>query len=158
MAAKVKRVPEGMHTVTPHLVVQNAAGAIEFYRKAFGAKELSRHAGLDGKAIMHAEIQIGDSRVFLNDEFPEWGSRSPKSIGGTGVTIHLCVEDADAVFNQAVKAGAEVVMPLMDMFWGDRYGTVKDPSGHQWSIAHHIKDPTPEEIKKGMEAMASGAG
>src|SRR5262245_46094010 len=118
----VKRVPEGRHRVTAHLTVKNAAEMIEFYKKAFGAVELARAPGPDGKSIMHAAIKIGDSTVFLNDEFPEMGALSPLSTKGTAVTLHLAVEDADKQFQQALAAGAQVVMPLADQFWGDRYG------------------------------------
>jgi uncharacterized glyoxalase superfamily protein PhnB len=151
MPTAVKRIPEGCHTVTPHLVVRGAAQAIEFYQKAFGARELGRHPGPSGK-IMHAEVQIGDSRVHLNDEFPEMGSCAPPTLGGTPVVIHLWVEDVDAVFNRAVQAGAQVVMPVADMFWGDRYGLLQDPFGHRWSLASHLRDLTPEQI------AAAGAG
>ena len=147
----VKRVPDGFHRVTPHLTVKNAAQMIEFYKKAFGAVEKGRAPGPDGKTIMHAAIQIGDSIVFLNDEFPEMGALSPVTTkGGSTVTIHLYVEDADRQFQQAVAAGCEVVMPLGDQFWGDRYGMVKDPSGHTWSIASHMEDLTPDQIKERM--------
>lgn len=145
----VKRVPDGYHRVTPHLTVRNAPALIEFYKKAFGAVEMNRAPGPDGK-ILHAAIKIGDSIVFLNDEFPEMGAQSPLATKGTAVTIHLFVEDADKQFAQALAAGAEVVMPLADQFWGDRYGIVKDPSGHQWSIGSHMEDLTPEQIKERM--------
>jgi PhnB protein len=152
-------VPAGFSTVTPHLVVRDAAQAIEFYKKAFGAKETVRMEGLGGK-IGHAEIKIGDSHLFLADEMPEWGSKSPLMIGGTGTTIHLYVEDADAVFNQAVAAGAQIKMPLADQFWGDRYGKLMDPYGHEWSVATHLEDLTPAEMRKRQEAamaqMAQG--
>jgi PhnB protein len=148
MAAK--RVPDGHHRVTAHLTVKNAAEMIEFYKKAFGAVERGRAPGPDGKTIMHAMIQIGDSLVFLNDEFPEMGALSPLALKGSSVTIHLSVEDADKQFQQALAAGAEVAMPIADQFWGDRYGIVKDPSGHLWSIAHHQEDLTPEQIKERM--------
>jgi uncharacterized glyoxalase superfamily protein PhnB len=147
----VKRVPDGFHRVTPHLTVRNAAAMIEFYKKAFGAVEKSRAPGPDGKSIMHAHILIGDSNVFLNDEFPEMGALSPVGSKSTPVTIHLYVEDADRQFQQALAAGAEVVMPIADQFWGDRYGIVKDPSGHQWSIGSHMEDLTPAQM---MERMA----
>jgi uncharacterized glyoxalase superfamily protein PhnB len=154
MAKTVKRVPEGYHTLTPHLTVHGAAQAIEFYKKAFGAKELRRSPGPGGK-LMHAELQIGDSRFLLNDDFPDMGAVSPQALKGTPVTIHIFVEDADAMFQQAVKAGAQVLMPLADQFWGDRYGVVTDPFGHRWSIGSHIKDLTPEELQKaGAAAMA----
>jgi PhnB protein len=148
MAAK--RVPQGFHRVTPHLTVRNAAAMIEFYKKAFGAIEKQRAPGPDGKSIMHASIQIGDSMVFLNDEFPEMGAFSPLGAKTTPVTLHLFVEDADKQFEQALAAGAVVVMPLADQFWGDRYGIVKDPSGHQWSIGSHIEDVTPAQMQERM--------
>ena len=151
MSTPVKPVPEGMHTVTPHLVCDGAAAAIEFYKKAFGAIEMARMPGPGGK-LMHAMIKIGDSPVMLVDEFPEWGSTGPKSLNGTPVTIHLQVPDADAVFKSAVDAGATVKMQIADMFWGDRYGLVIDPFGHSWSIATHIKDLTPEEIAQAGKA------
>jgi PhnB protein len=152
--ASVKPIPEGMHTVTPHLVCAGAAEAIEFYQKAFGATELSRVPGADGK-LMHASVRIGDSVVMLNDEMPEWGSFGPKSLKGSAVTIHLYVKNVDAVFEQAVAAGANVTMPLDDMFWGDRYGKVEDPFGHQWSIGTHVRDVSPEEMQTAMEQMGS---
>jgi len=150
----VKPIPEGMHTVTPHLVCAGATEAIEFYQKAFGATELSRVPGENGK-LMHASVRIGDSVVMLNEEMPEWGAFGPKSLKGSAVTIHLYVENADAVFEQAVAAGARVTMPLDDMFWGDRYGKVEDPFGHQWSIGTHVRDVTPEEMQKAMEQMGN---
>jgi uncharacterized glyoxalase superfamily protein PhnB len=146
----VKRVPEGFHRVTPHLTVRDAAKMIEFYKQAFGAVEKRRAHGPDGKSIIHAEIRIADSIVFLNDEFPEMGGFSPLASQGTPVTLHLYVEDADKQFQQALSAGAQVVMPLADQFWGDRYGIVKDPSGHQWSIASHLEDLTPEQMQERM--------
>ena len=155
MAGKVKRIRDGCHTVAPHLVVSDSLRAIEFYKKAFGAEELCCHAGPGGK-IMHAEVRIGDSRVFLNDEFPGM-CRSPQSLGGTPVTIHLAVEDVDRLYRQALDAGAQVLMPLADQFWGDRYGIVTDPFGHQWSMASHLKDMTEEEIKKAGEAHFANA-
>jgi PhnB protein len=134
------------HTVTPHIVCAGVADAIEFYKKAFNAVELLRLPGTDGKLI-HACIQIGDSTVMLADEFPDWGSLSPKSLKGTPVTIHLRVDDVDAAFEQAVSAGATVKMPVADMFWGDRYGKLEDPFGHQWSIATHVRDVSLEELQ-----------
>lgn len=151
-----KRVPDHMHRVTPHLTVRNGAEMIEFYKKAFGAVEMGRAPGPDGKTIMHAALKIGDSMLFLNDEFPEMGAQSPLALKGSPVTIHLMVEDADKQFAQALAAGAQVVMPLADQFWGDRYGIVKDPSGHQWSIAHHVEDLTPEQIKERMAKAMCG--
>jgi len=147
----VKRVPDGFHRVTPHLTVRNAAAMIEFYKKAFGAVEKRRAPGPDGKVIMHAELEIGDAKIFLNDEFPEMGALSPLGAKTTPVTLHLFVEDADKQFEQALSAGAEVVMPLADQFWGDRYGIVRDPSGHQWSIGSHLEDLTPQQMKERME-------
>src|SRR5262245_365680 len=146
----VKRVPDGFHRVTPHLTVRNAAAMIDFYKKAFGAVEKGRAAGPDGKSILHAALQIGDSIVFLNDEFPEMGAQSPLATKGTAVTIHLYVEDADKQYQQALAAGAEVVMPIADQFWGDRYGIVKDPSGHQWSIGSYMEDLTPQQMQERM--------
>jgi PhnB protein len=139
----------GMRTVTPHLVCANATGAIEFYKKAFGAEEKVRMPGPDGK-LMHAMLQFGDSNIMLVDENPEWGMRGPKLLGGAAVTIHLQVPDCDALYARAVDAGATAKMPLTDMFWGDRYGQVEDPYGHSWSIATHKRDLTPEQIKQGM--------
>lgn len=148
------KIPQGMHTVTPHLICAGAAEAIEFYKQAFGAVELSRMLSPEGK-VMHASIRIGDSVIMLNDETPQWESYGPKHLKGSPVTIHLYVEDADAVFAQAVKAGAKPTMPLEDMFWGDRYGKVEDPFGHQWSIGTHVRDVTPEEMQKAMEQMCA---
>lgn len=157
MANTVKRVPDGYHTLTPHLVVRGAAQAIAFYQKAFGAKELNRHPGPDGASIMHAELQIGDARIFLNDEYPEMGATSPQALNGTPVTLHLYVADADGLFAQAVEAGAQVMMPMADQFWGDRYGIVNDPFGHRWSIASHIKDLSPEQMRQAAAAAFGGA-
>jgi len=148
MPGPVKRVPEGLHTVTPHLTVRDGLRLIEFYKQAFGAKELRRSVAPDGKSLLHADLQIGDSRIFLNDAFPEMGARSPLDIGGTPVQIHLYVEDVDALYQSATTAGAKVVMPLADQFWGDRYGVVEDPSGHMWALASHIRDVTPEQTKE----------
>jgi uncharacterized glyoxalase superfamily protein PhnB len=134
-----------MHTVTPHLVCDGAADAIEFYKKAFGATEMTRVPAPNGR-LMHGAVKIGDSIVMLVDQFPEMGAVGPLGLKGSAVTIHLQVEDADALFAQAVQAGATVVMPVADMFWGDRYGLLKDPFGHSWSIATHVRDLTPEEI------------
>jgi len=141
-------VPEGFHTVTAHLAVHGAAQAIDFYKKAFGAREIVRTLGPDGRLIMHAQIAIGDSMVLLHDEFPESGGQSPRTLGGSAVTLHLYVDDADAWFERAVKAGATVEMPLQDMFWGDRYGQLVDPFGHNWSIGSRIEKLTEEEKRK----------
>jgi uncharacterized glyoxalase superfamily protein PhnB len=144
----------GQHSVTPHLIVRNSAQAIDFYKRAFGATETMRMPGPDGYSTMHAEIQIGDSLVYLADEFPQWGSKAPPTLGGTPVSIHLYVENADAVFKQAVDAGAQAKMPPADMFWGDRFGKVTDPFGHEWSIATHKEDvPMAEMAKRAAEAF-----
>ncbi|MEP6668357.1 MAG: VOC family protein [Chthoniobacter sp.] len=144
-AAPAKSIPEGMHSLTPHLVCAGAAKAIEFYKKAFGATELVKLAAPNGM-LMHGSVQIGDSRLMLVDENEGCGMLSPKSLKGSPITIHLQVVDADAAFAQAVKAGATVKMPLSDMFWGDRYGVVEDPFGHHWSIAHRLVDLSPAEL------------
>jgi uncharacterized glyoxalase superfamily protein PhnB len=149
----VKPIPEGMHALTPHLTCANAAAAIDFYKAAFGAVELSRLPGPQGK-LMHAMVRIGDSPLMLVDENPEWGLLGPKALKGSPVVIHLYVEDADAVVARAVAAGAKVTMPLADMFWGDRYGQLEDPFGHRWSVATHTRDLQPEEIRQAMAKMA----
>ncbi|MEE8143413.1 MAG: VOC family protein [Planctomycetota bacterium] len=150
----VKAVPDGFRTVTPHLIVNDGNAAIEFYKRAFNAEELCRMPGPEGK-VMHAELKIGDSVVMLADEFGG-ASAAPKSLNGTTFTCHLYVEDADAAFQRAVEAGAQVIMPVTDMFWGDRYGKVKDPFGHEWSVATHTEDLTPEEItQRGAKFMAN---
>jgi uncharacterized glyoxalase superfamily protein PhnB len=152
--SNAKPIPNGMHTVTPHIVCSNASAAIEFYKKAFGATELHRLPGPDGK-LMHGSIRIGDSTIMLVDEFPQCGSLSPTSLKGSPVTLHLYVDDADASFKRAVDAGATVRMPLDDMFWGDRYGVLVDPFGHSWSIATHIRDVSPQEMEEAMKNMCA---
>ncbi len=153
MAAKP--IPEGYHTVTPYLAVDDAAQAIEYYKKAFGAKERGRMEAPDNK-IGHAELEIGDSLVMLADPFPQSSTRPPKELGGASASIFMYVEDVDSVVRQAVDAGATVAMEVADQFWGDRFGTVIDPFGHAWSIATHIEDLTPEEIaERGKAAMAA---
>lgn len=156
-ARKALPIPKGYHVVTPSIVVRGAANAIEFYKKAFGAKELNRMPGPDGK-LLHAEIRIGDSIVMLSDEFPEMGmgSSSPETVGGISSSLMIYTKDADALFNQALAAGAKVSMPLADMFWGDRYGRVKDPFGHDWQIATHKEDLTPKEMARRAAAAMSG--
>lgn len=146
MNKSVKPIPDGMHTVTPHLVCAGAADAIELYKKAFSAVELGKVPGPEGK-LLHALIRIGDSPVMLVDEFPDWHSFGPKSLKGSPVIIHLYVQDVDAFFKQAVAAGAKITMPLEDTFWGDRYGKLEDPFGHHWSIATHVRDVKPEELQ-----------
>jgi PhnB protein len=157
MSSRIKPIPSGFHTLTPHLVVKGASKAIEFYKKAFGAEEITRAPGPDGKSLMHADLKIGDSHVFLVDEFPEMDCRGPQTVGGTPVTIHMYVEDVDAAFSKALAAGAQVKMPLSDMFWGDRYGVLVDPFGHSWSLATHKEDLTPEEIGKRAQAACGGS-
>ena len=150
----VKPIPDGYHSITPFLTVRDAARAIEFYKQAFGAVERGVMKGPDGK-VMHAELKIGDSLIMLSDEFPEFGALSPESIGGSAMGLHIYVDGVDAAFDRAVKAGARVEMPVMDQFWGDRYGKLTDPFGHKWSIATHTKDLSMDEMKHGMDdAMA----
>ncbi len=153
-------IPAGHHTITPHLIIKGASDAIEFYKRAFGATEISRmpFPGPDGQVkIGHAELEIGDSRLMLSDEFPQQGNVGPGA--SSPVTMHLYVTDADAVFGRAVEAGATVRMPLADMFWGDRYGKLVDPFGHHWSIGEHLEDPTPDQMKERMAAaMAAMRG
>jgi len=158
--ANIRPIPTGFHTLTPTLTVDNAAEAIEFYKRAFGAQEVERCLGPSNK-VMHAEIRIGDSTLMLNDEFPDWDCRSPKTIGGTASAIYVYVEHVDKVFDRAVKAGATVVMPLQDQFWGDRCGQIIDPYGHKWSIATHVEDVSPEEMQRRQEEwlkQPAGAG
>jgi PhnB protein len=153
--AKVKPIPTGYHTVIPYLSIHGAADAIEFYKKAFGATESMRMAQPDGR-IGHAELQLGDSRVMLADEFPEMDFRSPRSMGGSPVHIHLYVENVDTVVSRAVAAGAKVVRPVQDQFYGDRSGTVADPYGHVWHVATHTEDVSPEEMRKRAAAQHKG--
>lgn len=153
----VEPIPKGMHTVTPHIVVRNAANAIEFYKQAFGAKELHRMYMPDGKTIMHAAIRIGDSVIMMADEFPDMGTRSPQAIGGTPVSFYIYVRDVDRFFDRAVKAGATVRMPVMDAFWGDRNGVLEDPYGHSWSIATRKKNLSPKQMKQAQEEWLATA-
>ncbi len=149
-----KPIPDGYHSATPTLTISGASDAIEFYKKAFDAKEIFRFLGPDGKSIMHAEIRIGDSPIMLCDEMPQMGCLSPTSIGGPSGSIYLYVNDADSVFNKAVSVGAKPMMPIMDGFWGDRIGALTDPFGHRWTVATRKKDLTMEEIQKaGVEFM-----
>lgn len=150
MATQVKPIPDGFHTLTPHLTVKNADKALEFYQKALGGQVLHVMRMPDGK-VMHAAIKIGDSILMLNDEFPSMGSHAPDQ--AMGFAIHVYVDNVDNVFKQAVAAGATETMPLADQFWGDRYGQVRDPFGFRWSLATHIKDMSPEEMKAAQDDM-----
>ena len=149
----VKPIPEGYHTLTPYFTVRDARRAIEFYKQAFGAEERGVMNGPDGK-VMHAELKIGDSIIMLADEFPEFGSLSPETVGGSSMGLHIYVDNVDQAFDRAVKAGAKVEAPVVEQFWGDRYGRLKDPFGHKWSIATHVKDMSADEMRHSMnEAM-----
>jgi PhnB protein len=151
-------VPEGYHTITPYLPVDDAAAAIDFYQRAFGAKERARMPGPDGK-IAHAEIEIGNSVVMVSDPFPQATARPPKELGGTSAGIFMYVENVDEIFRRAVDAGASPTMEPDDMFWGDRFGSVTDPFGHAWQIATHVEDVPPEEmVERAKTAMAAMAG
>ena len=155
MAKQVQAIPKRYHTVTPSLVVNGAAKAIEFYKKALGAEEVSRFPSPDGKALMHAEIRIGDSTIMLADEMPEAGGKSPKAYGGTSVAFFVYKENVDEAWKKALAAGGKVDMELADQFWGDRTGCFEDPFGHKWWLAQHIKDMTPEEMKSAAEEFFS---
>jgi PhnB protein len=146
--SKVNPIPKGYHTVTPGLALRDTAQAIEFYKKAFGAKEKARMPGPDGRTIMHAELQIGDSTIMVGEEMPQMGHPSPQTLNGTAVNLYVYVKNVDKAFEQAVNAGATVVMPVTDMFWGDRHGALKDPFGHSWGLATHKRDLSPKEMKK----------
>ncbi len=147
----VKAIPDGFHTLTPHITVRNATQAIEFYKKAFGAEVVRMM--MEGDKVMHALLKIGDSLLMLNDEFPQMGALSPLSTNGSGVVLHISTENVDAAFERATSAGATVTIPLMDQFWGDRYGVVTDPYGHKWSLATHIRDMSEDEVRKAQEEM-----
>ena len=151
----VPPIPAGHHTLTAYVIVAGGADAIDFYTRAFGAAERYRMAG-PGGAVAHAELAIGDSVLMLSDENPEMGARSPKTLGGTPVNLFLYVEDVDASFERAIEAGATAVMPPQDMFWGDRYGKLTDPFGHEWSMATHVEDVPPEEMERRMAEMMAG--
>jgi uncharacterized glyoxalase superfamily protein PhnB len=153
MPAHVKPIPDGFHTITPHITVRDAKSAIEFYKKALGAQVLHVMDGPGGK-VMHATLKIGDSFIMMNDEFPEMGGSAAPHGEASGVTLHLYVDNVDNLFKQATAAGASVKMPLMDQFWGDRYGIVQDPYGFKWSLATHVKDVSPEEMQKAQQDMA----
>lgn len=148
----VSPIPDGYHSVTPYLIIKGAARALEFYKQAFGASEVMRLEG-PGGSIGHAEVRIGDSRIMMADEHPDMGVLSPESIGGSPVSMMIYTEDVDAMFQQALDAGGEQVRPLQDQFYGDRSGTLKDPFGHQWTVAMHIEDVPHDEVLRRMEAM-----
>jgi PhnB protein len=152
-----KPIPEGYHTVSPYLAVEDATRAIEYYTKALGAKEVVHMDAPDGK-IGHAELEIGDSRVMLSDPFPQSSTRPPNELGGTSVSVFMYVEDVDALVKQAVDAGATVTMEVADQFWGDRFGTITDPFGHVWNIATHVEDVPPEEIEERAKAAMAEMG
>jgi PhnB protein len=152
MTSNVKPVPEGYHTVTPYLIIDGAASALEFYKRVFGAKELMRLASPNG-TIGHAEIRIGDSLIMLADEHPQMGYRGPKTLGGTPVSIHLYVDDVDFVVARAIDAGAKALREVQDQFYGDRSGTLVDPFGHVWTISTHKEDLSEEEIRKRAAAL-----
>jgi PhnB protein len=155
MSQTAKPIPEGYRTLTPYLVLSDAAAAIEFYTRAFGARELFRMPGPGGR-VMHAELEIGDSRLMLSEENPGMGSKSAKTLGGTPVSLFVYVPDVDATFNRAVSAGATVRAPVADMFWGDRWGALTDPFGQDWQIATHTEDVTEDEMaRRAAAAMAS---
>jgi PhnB protein len=154
MAKRTQAIPQGLHSVTPSLMVAGAAKAIEFYKKALGAEELKRFEGPDGK-IMHAEIRIGDSVLMLGDEMPEMGARGPKSVGGTSVSFFIYGDNVNAAWKRAVDAGAKEIMPLQDQFWGDRTGCLEDPFGHHWWLAQRIEQLSPEELRKRSQAYFS---
>ena len=147
-----KGVPEGFTALTAHLVVEGAADAMDFYKRAFGAVELGRAPMPDSKKLMHGLMRVGDAMLMLVDSFEDWGVKGPKALGGSPVTLHFYTTDADAAFRRAIEAGCTVAMPLADMFWGDRYGKVKDPFGHEWSIATKIKDLSPAEMEAAQKA------
>lgn len=147
----VKPIPEGFNTVSAYLIQDDSVKAMDFYQKAFGAESGMRMPGPDGKSTMHMEMRIGNSTVMLTDANPQWNAKSPKQLGGSPMSLHVYVNDADALFNRAVSAGCEIEYPIGDTFWGDRYGKVRDPFGHSWGIATHKEDLTPEQIGKRAE-------
>lgn len=153
---KVSAIPPGVRSVTPHLAVRDAAAAIEFYVRAFGAKERFRMAAPNG-SIVHAELAIGDSQVYLAEEFPGGDVAAPASVGGTTTTIHLAVRNVDRAYERALAAGATVTMPLANMFWGDRFAKVRDPFGHSWSLSQHVEDVPPKKLAKRAAAMFPAA-
>ncbi len=156
--ANIKPIPEGTHTITAGLIVKGGKKAIEYYKTAFGAQVLSVMNGPDGQSVMHAELKIGDTKIYVGDENPDMGAVSPQTLGGSPVSLNIYTEDCDAMFKRAIAAGATVKMPLENMFWGDRYGKITDPFGHHWGIATHIEDVSePEMAKRGKDWMAGMA-
>ena len=153
MTTRTKPIPAGYHTVTPYLVITNAAKAIDFYRQAFGAEELVVMPGPDGKGVMHAEVKIGDSIIMMGEEHPQEPCKSAETMGGSPVSFYIYLENVDEAFGRALAAGAETKMPVDDMFWGDRAGTVQDPFGYNWTLATHNKDLTPQEMQEGAQAF-----
>ena len=157
-ATKVKPIPDGYHSVTPYLTLDDSAAAIDWYKKALGAEELGRMPGPDGRGVMHAELKVGDSRIMLGDESPYGDTKAPKKLGGTTMGLFIYVPDVDAAYERAIKAGAQAGMPPADMFWGDRYAKFVDPFGHSWSLGTHIEDvpddEMPERARKAMAEMA----
>jgi len=156
MPSNVKPIPDGHHTVAPYLAIKNAVGALEFYKKAFGATETYKLIVPDGR-LGHAELRLGDSLIMLSDEFPEFGGKAPEALGGSPVSIHLYVEDVDAFVKRAVAAGAREVKPVADQFYGDRAGQLEDPYGHLWWVATHKEDVAPEEMQKRVRALFAQA-
>ncbi len=155
---RVSAIPKGYHSITPVLVVKGAEQAIEFYKKAFGAKELNRAYMPGGNIILHAEVQIGDSRIMLNDEFPEMNCKSPQSVGGASTALYVYVKDVDKIFTQATDAGSKVTMPLMNAFWGDRTGQLVDPYGHVWSFATRKRNLSQKEVQKAQQEWLAEIG
>jgi PhnB protein len=149
--SEVQRIPSGFHTLTPTIFVKGAAQAMDFYKQALGADEVSRHTTPDGSKVVHGELKIGDSTLFIADEFPDFGMLSPQSLNGNSVTFYLYVENCDEWFNRAVSAGATTFRPLEDTFWGDRVGMISDPYGHKWNISTHVRDLSPEELAAASE-------
>ena len=154
--SEVQRIPSGFHTITPTIFVRGAAQAIEFYKQAFGAEEISRHTTPDGSKVVHGELKVGDSHLFICDEFPEWGAQSPETLNGNSGAFYLYVENSDESFNRAVNAGATIIRPAEDTFWGDRVGVISDPYGHTWNFSTHVRDVTPEEMAAASEKFFSG--
>lgn len=158
MSSGVKAIPDGYHSVTPHIVVKDGRAALEFYKKAFGAEEMMVIPGPDGKGVMHGEVRIGNSVLMFAGEWPGAQTQAPATLKGTTAAIMIYSPDVDSAFNRAVQAGATVVMPPTNMFWGDRYSQVKDPEGHVWSIATHVEDVPPDECSRRMKEMFAQGG